>query len=89
MHFESFQLIHAIPKSWKKDIKADQGNRRNLLYLNHHLIKNNQIYSIEKLKPNELYSLSISLRNTVPTSQKYFERFHVERCLYPSSYFNN
>ena len=75
MYFKWFQLIHAIPKSWKKDIKIDQGNCRNLLYLNHHLIKNNQIYSIEKLKVNELYSLSISLRNAVPTSQKCFENF--------------
>ena len=72
-YFKWFQLIHAIPKSWKKNIKIDQGNCRNLLYLNHHLIKNNQIYSIEKLKANELYPLSISLRNAVPTSQKYFE----------------
>ena len=37
-YFKWFQLIHAIPKSWKKDIKVDQGNCRNLLYLNHHLI---------------------------------------------------
>ena len=52
-----------------EDIKIDQGNCQNLLYLNHHhLIKNNLIYSIEKLKANELYSLSISLRNTVPNS---------------------
>ena len=70
-----FQLIPAIPKSWKKDLKIDQGSCRNLLYLNHHLMKNNQIYSIEKLKANELYSLFISLRNTVPSSQKYFEIF--------------
>ena len=38
-------------------------------------MKNNQIYSIGKLKANEFCSLSISLRNTVPTSQKYFEIF--------------
>ena len=48
-----------LPESWKKDIKTDQGNCQNLLYLNHHLLKN-QIYSIEKLKANELCSLSIS-----------------------------
>ena len=36
-------LIHVIPKSWKKDIKTDQANCRNLLYLNNHLINNNQI----------------------------------------------
>ena len=75
MYFKWFQLIHAIPKSWKKHIKIDKGNCRNLLYLNYHLIKNNQIYSNEKLKANELYSLSILLGNTVPTSQKYFEDF--------------
>ena len=75
--------------------KIDQGNCRNLLYLNHHLIKNNQIYSIEKLIANELYSFSISLRNTVPTSQKYLKFFfsksifYVQRCLYPSSHCNN
>ena len=33
----SGKIIHAIPKSWKKDIKTDQGKRRNLLYLNHSL----------------------------------------------------
>ena len=74
-YFKRFQLIYPIPKSWKKDIKIVQGNCRNLLCLNYHLIKNNKIYSIEKLKANDLYSLSISLRNTVPTSQKYFEDF--------------
>ena len=39
IYFKWFQLIHAIPKSWKKDIKIDQGKCRNLLYLNLHLIK--------------------------------------------------
>ena len=78
MYFKWFQLIHAIPKSWKKDIKIDQGKCQNLLCLNHRLIKNNQVYSIEKLKANELYSHSISLRNTVPTSSKY--NLYVSKC---------
>ena len=75
MYFKWFQLIHPTLKPWKKDTKIDQGNCRNLLYLNRHLLKNNQIYSIEKLKANELYFLSISLRNNVPTSQNYFQNF--------------
>ena len=41
------------------------------IYLKHHLIKNNQILAIEKLIPKELYSLSIVLKNELPTSQKY------------------
>ena len=43
-----------------------------ILYLNHHLIKNNQNLAIEKLIPKELYFLSIVLKNELPTSQKYF-----------------
>ena len=42
------------------------------MYLNHHLIKNNQILAIEKLIPKELYSLSVALKNELPASQKYF-----------------
>ena len=40
--------------------------------MNHHLIKNSQILAIEKLIGKELYSLSIVLKNELPTSQKYF-----------------
>ena len=43
-----------------------------ILYLNHHLIKNNQILAIEKLILKELYSLSVILKNELLTSQKYF-----------------
>ena len=32
-YFKWFQLIHAIPISWKKDIKIDQGNCRNTYIL--------------------------------------------------------
>ena len=45
------------------------------IYISVPLIKSNQTYSIEKVKANELYSLSISLRNTVLISQKCFEIF--------------
>ena len=57
------------------EILNDKGNCKNIIYLNHHLIKNNQILAIEKLIPKELYSLSIVLKNELPTSQKYFCNF--------------
>ena len=50
----------------------DKGNCKNIIYLNHHLIENNQILVTEKFIPKELYSLSIVLKNELPTSQKYF-----------------
>ena len=50
----------------------DQGNCKNIIYLNHHLIKNNQILAIEKFIPKELSSLFIVIKNELPTSQKHF-----------------
>ena len=72
-YFKWYQLVHAIPTSWKKNISEDKGNCRNLVLLNHHLIKKNQIYSIMKLTAKELYYLSILSRDVKPTSQTYFE----------------
>ena len=59
LYFKWFQLIHAIPSSWKKELKNDDGNCKNLLLLNNHLIKNNQLYSVDKLCAKDLYSFSI------------------------------
>ena len=71
-YFKWFQPIHAIPRPWKLAVLNDKGNCKNIIYLKHHLIENNQILAIEKLIPRELYSLSIVLKNELPTSQKYF-----------------
>ena len=54
LYFKWFQLIHAIPKSWKLAVLNDKGNCQNIVYLNHHLIKNNEILVIEKLILKEL-----------------------------------
>ena len=74
-YFKWVQLIHAIPRPWKSAALNDKGNCKNIIYLNHHLIKNNQILAIEKLIPKELYSLSIVLKNQLPTSQNIFAKF--------------
>ena len=55
-YFEWFKLIHAISHSWKLAVLNDKGDLKNIICLNHHLIKNNQILAIEKLIPRELYS---------------------------------
>ena len=58
-HFKWYQILHAIPSSWKMTLRDDDGKCQNLIYLNHHLIKINHILALEKLIPKELYSLSI------------------------------
>lgn len=65
----------AIPRSWKNELSHDEGRCRNLLLLNHHLIKNNQLYLVEKLNSRELYLFSIYFKNTKPSSQVYFENY--------------
>ena len=37
-YFKWFQLIHAIPKSWKLTVLNEKINCKNIIYLNHHLI---------------------------------------------------
>lgn len=55
-----------------EEFKNDDGNCPNLIYLNHRLIKNNQIQSVEKLNTKELFCLSVLLKNHVSTLQTYF-----------------
>ena len=55
LYFKWIQLVHAIPNHWKKKLTENTIKSQNISYLNHHLIKRNQIYSFEKLIANELY----------------------------------
>ena len=47
-------------------------NSQNLSYLNHHLIKSNQIHPVEKLTAKELSLTSLQHETATPTSHKYF-----------------
>ena len=60
--FKSCQLIHALSKSWRKVITDDKGTYCNILIMNHHLLRYNHIYSLEKPNAKELYLLSIPLK---------------------------
>ena len=73
LYFKWIQLVHAIPYHWKKKLTENTINSQNLFYLNHHLIKSNQICSSEKLTTKELYLISLQHETTTPTPQKYFE----------------
>ena len=73
LHFKWIQLVHAIPNHWKIKLTENTISSQNLPYLNHHLIKNNQIHCFEKLTAKELYLISLQHEIATPTSQKYLE----------------
>ena len=57
--------MHAIANHWKKKFIENTINSQNLSYLNHHLIKSNQVYSFEKLTAKELYLISLQHKQYV------------------------
>ena len=74
MCFQWAQLIYAILQIWKNKIKQNlTKSESNLLNLNHHLIKNARILTLDKLTAKEIYSVLISSLKNKPTCQSYFE----------------
>ena len=43
------QIIDALPKTWKDIILKDKGNAKNLVIFDHHIVRNSQICSLNKL----------------------------------------
>ena len=61
-------------KKTKTKIKQNlTKNESNLRILNHHLVRNARILTLDKLKAREIYSVLILCLKNIPTSQKYFE----------------
>ena len=74
MQFQYRQIIHALPQHWKEIIKQFAGNLNNLYIQDHHLIKCNTIYNLEKLNSKELYLMQLFLKYDKPTCQIYHEK---------------
>ena len=72
-HYFWIQLINAIPKSWREKLHRSNCISDALSVYHHHLIKKNQLYSLDKCHSRELYCLQISLSNSKTRSQLYFE----------------
>ena len=74
MYFQWMQIINAIPKQWKeKLLEQTSGNPNNIVFKEHHIIKNSRIVSLNKLISKEIYNYLITEKFDKPTSHKYFE----------------
>ena len=73
-HFYWIQLNNAISKAWKENLYKGHKNFQDLTISGHHIIKNYQIYSLNKGKSKELYPFQASLNHSKTSSQIiYFE----------------
>ena len=72
------QLINAIPLNWQTSIKHNCSSR-NLLLLNHHLIKKDNVISLDKLHSRELCNILVYTSPHKPASQVYFENLFREQ----------
>ena len=73
LHFIYKQIIYSIPKSWKDALIANLENIKNLVFEGHHLIKNHQIYFVNKLSSKKIYSILIESSDSKPSSQLYYK----------------
>ena len=75
MQFIYNQIIHYILKTWKDALTANLKNIKNLVFLGHRLIKNYQIYCLNKLNSKEIYSIIIESTDSKPSSKLYYNSF--------------
>ena len=66
------QTIDALPKTWKDIILKDKGNAINLVIFDHHIVRNSQICSLNKLANIELYLILVEENTVKPRAQHYF-----------------
>ena len=75
MQFIYNQIIHYILKTWKDALTTNLKNIKNLVFLGHRLIKNYQIYCLNKLNSKEIYSIIIESTDSKPSSKLYYNSF--------------
>ena len=78
LYFSWMYLIDAIPLNWKTIVKHTC-NSPNLLLLNHHLIKKNNLISLDKLHSRELHKILVYTSPHKLTSQVSFENLFREQ----------
>ena len=82
LYFKWMQLVNSIPSNRKSHLKHSDTYSKNLILLDHHLVKSNSLFSIEKLGSRGLYWVINSSCNNKPKSLIYFEKKFDWRFIY-------
>ena len=65
-----------------KILLKGKGNAKKLVIFDHHIVRNSQTCSLDKLTSKELYLILVDTNTVKPTAQNYFEN------LFETSQFN-
>ena len=71
-----------MPKTWQDITLKDKGNAKIVFIFDHHIARNSQIHSLNKITSNELYLILVEANTVKPTAQDYLEN------LFETSQFN-
>ena len=71
-HFKYTQLCNAIPSSWKTSLLKDSENTHGLVLYEPHIVINQTVHYIFKLRSKFLYNLLLGKMECRPTAQRYF-----------------
>ena len=72
--FLFMQLLHAIPKSWKKDLSDVKENIHNLIIQDHHIIRKHHMYFLNRLSSKEIYNFLIAQKEEQTASRLYYQK---------------
>ena len=67
------QIIDVLLNTRKDIVLKDKGGTKNLVTFDHHIVRNSQICSSNKLTTSELYLILVDINIVKPTAQDYFE----------------
>ena len=76
------QIINALPKTWEDIVLKDKGHAKSFIIFDHHIVRNFQIHSLNKLTSKELNLILVQANTVKPIAQYYLEN------LFETSQFN-
>ena len=71
-HFKYMQLCNAYPSSWKTSLLKDSENTHGPVLYEPHIVINQTVHHIFKLRAKFLHNLLLGKMGCEPTAQRYF-----------------
>ena len=68
------QLLHAIPKSWKKYLSDVRDNIHNLIIQHHHIIRKHHMSFLNRLNSKEICNFLSAQKEEQTASRLYFQK---------------